>query len=82
MPAMFDFLYEKYCNARLAEMRKQLWLSARNFEILKLLSTPPIGIALSATMSTKLKSAEIARRVGRESDHGRRSTQVTIQFGW
>jgi hypothetical protein len=26
MPAIFDFLYQEYCRARLAEMRKQLLL--------------------------------------------------------
>jgi hypothetical protein len=26
MPALFDFLYREYCQARLAEMRKQLLL--------------------------------------------------------
>ncbi len=26
MPAIFDLLYREYCRARLAEMRKQLWL--------------------------------------------------------
>ena len=25
-PALFDLLYREYCRARLAEMRKQLWL--------------------------------------------------------
>ena len=33
MPAIFDFLYKEYCRARLAEMRKQLWLSAESLEI-------------------------------------------------
>jgi hypothetical protein len=28
MPAIFDFLYQEYCRARLAEMRKQLLLRA------------------------------------------------------
>lgn len=27
MPALFDFLYQEYCRARLAEMRKQLLLT-------------------------------------------------------
>jgi hypothetical protein len=25
-PPLFDYLYREYCRARLAEMRKQLWL--------------------------------------------------------
>ena len=33
MPAIFDFFYKEYCRARLAEMRKQLWLSAQSLEI-------------------------------------------------
>ena len=33
MPAIFDFLYQEYCRARLAEMRKQLLLSPQNVEI-------------------------------------------------
>ena len=32
MPALLDFLYQEYCRARLAEMRKQLLLSAQNSE--------------------------------------------------
>ena len=32
MPAIFDFLYQEYCRARLAEMRKQLFLSPKNAE--------------------------------------------------
>jgi hypothetical protein len=28
MPAILDFLYQEYCRARLAEMRKQLLLRA------------------------------------------------------
>ena len=28
MPTIFDFLYREYCRARLAEMRKQLFLVA------------------------------------------------------
>jgi hypothetical protein len=30
MPTIFDFLYREYCRARLAEMRKQLLLSAES----------------------------------------------------
>lgn len=30
MPPVFDFLYREYCRARLAEMRKQLLVSAGN----------------------------------------------------
>jgi hypothetical protein len=26
MPTIFDLLYREYCRARLADMRKQLWL--------------------------------------------------------
>jgi hypothetical protein len=33
MSALFDFLYQEYCRARLAEMRKQLWLSAQSLDI-------------------------------------------------
>jgi len=34
MPAIFDFLNQEYCRARLSEMRKQLLLlSPRNVEI-------------------------------------------------
>jgi len=33
MPAIFDFLYREYCRARLAEMRKQLLLSAESQEV-------------------------------------------------
>jgi len=32
MPAIFDYLYQEYCRARLAEMRKQLLLSPQNVE--------------------------------------------------
>jgi hypothetical protein len=34
MPAIFDFLYQEYCRARLAEMRKQLFLS-KNAEMIQ-----------------------------------------------
>jgi hypothetical protein len=34
MPAIFDFLYQEYCRARLAEMRKQLLLLQQNVEII------------------------------------------------
>ena len=34
MPAIFDFLYQEYCRARLAEMRKQLFLSPNHAEII------------------------------------------------
>jgi hypothetical protein len=34
MPAIFDFLYQEYCRARLAEMRKQLLLSPKNVEVI------------------------------------------------
>jgi hypothetical protein len=33
MSSMLDLLYREYCRARLAEMRKQLLLSAANDEI-------------------------------------------------
>jgi hypothetical protein len=33
MSAIFDLLYREYCRARLAEMRKQLLLSAAHNEI-------------------------------------------------
>jgi hypothetical protein len=33
MPAIFDFLYREYCRARLAEMRKQLLISAEGHEV-------------------------------------------------
>jgi hypothetical protein len=33
MSAILDLLYREYCSARLAEMRKQLLLSAANEEI-------------------------------------------------
>jgi hypothetical protein len=33
MPAIFDFLYREYCRARLAEMRKQLLVSAASHEV-------------------------------------------------
>jgi hypothetical protein len=33
MPAILDLIYREYCRARLAEMRKQLLLSANNDEI-------------------------------------------------
>lgn len=33
MSAILDLLYREYCRARLAEMRKQLLLSAANEEI-------------------------------------------------
>ncbi|WP_271589306.1 hypothetical protein [Bradyrhizobium sp. CCBAU 53415] len=35
MPAIFDLLYREYCRARLAEMRKQLLISAEHFETLE-----------------------------------------------
>ena len=34
MPAILDFLYQEYCRARLAEMRKQLLLLPQNVEII------------------------------------------------
>ena len=34
MPAILDFLYQEYCRARLAEMRKQLLLSPQNVGII------------------------------------------------
>jgi hypothetical protein len=34
MPAIFDFLYQEYCRARLAEMRRQLFLSSKNAEFI------------------------------------------------
>jgi hypothetical protein len=34
MPAIFDFLYQEYCRARLAEMRQQLLLLPRKVEII------------------------------------------------
>jgi hypothetical protein len=33
MPAIFDLLYREYCRARLAEMRKQLLISAERQEV-------------------------------------------------
>ena len=33
MPSIFDFLYREYCRARLAEMRKQLLISADSHEV-------------------------------------------------
>jgi hypothetical protein len=33
MPAIFDLLYREYCRARLAEMRKQLLVSAESREV-------------------------------------------------
>ena len=33
MPAIFDFLYQEYCRARLAEMRKQLFLLPPKAEV-------------------------------------------------
>ena len=33
MPTIFDFLYREYCRARLAEMRKQLLVSAESHEV-------------------------------------------------
>jgi hypothetical protein len=33
MPALFDLLYREYCRARLAEMRKQLLISAESHEV-------------------------------------------------
>ncbi|MCP3394592.1 hypothetical protein NLM27_38220 [Bradyrhizobium sp. CCGB12] len=32
MPTIFDLLYREYCRARLAEMRRQLLISARRSE--------------------------------------------------
>jgi hypothetical protein len=32
MPAIFDFLYQEYCRARLAEMRQQLFLLPKKAE--------------------------------------------------
>ena len=34
MPAIFDLLYQEYCRARLAEMRKQLLLAPRKVEVI------------------------------------------------
>jgi len=34
MPAILDFLYQEYCRARLAEMRKQLLLSPQKGEMI------------------------------------------------
>ena len=33
MPAIFDILYREYCRARLVEMRKQLLISAKRYEV-------------------------------------------------
>jgi hypothetical protein len=33
MPTVFDVLYREYCRARLAEMRKQLLVSAESSEV-------------------------------------------------
>ena len=35
MPAILDFLYQEYCRARLAEMRKQLLLSPQKGETIR-----------------------------------------------
>jgi hypothetical protein len=35
MPAILDMLYREYCRARLAEMRKQLLISAARSEALE-----------------------------------------------
>ncbi|WP_245318297.1 hypothetical protein [Bradyrhizobium sp. DOA1] len=35
MPTILDMLYREYCRARLAEMRKQLLISARRSEALE-----------------------------------------------
>ncbi|RZM99700.1 hypothetical protein CWO91_35175 [Bradyrhizobium genosp. SA-3] len=35
MPTIFDMLYREYCRARLAEMRKQLLISAERAEALE-----------------------------------------------
>jgi hypothetical protein len=35
MPAVFDLLYREYCRARLAEMRKQLLISAKHADVLE-----------------------------------------------
>ncbi|MEZ2142530.1 hypothetical protein AAE026_09500 [Bradyrhizobium sp. DN5] len=35
MPTIFDMLYREYCRARLAEMRKQLLISAKRSEALE-----------------------------------------------
>ena len=43
MPALLDFLYQEYCRARLAEMRKQLLLSAQIPEALDV--SNPVGSA-------------------------------------
>jgi hypothetical protein len=34
MPAILDFLYQEYCRARLAEMRKQLFLLPGKVEVI------------------------------------------------
>jgi hypothetical protein len=33
MPAVFDMLYQEYCRARLAEMRKQLLIRPESHEV-------------------------------------------------
>ena len=33
MPTIFDLLYREYCRARLAEMRKQLLISPKGYEV-------------------------------------------------
>jgi hypothetical protein len=35
MPALFDLLYNEYCRARLAEMRKRFLLRARGHKLSK-----------------------------------------------
>jgi len=47
MPAIFDFLYQEYCRARLAEMRRQLFLLPKKAETIPDIEPTTNGDGLS-----------------------------------
>ena len=58
MPALFDHLYREYCRARLAEMQKQLLISAKRHEVQKRI----------AMQGTKALAFETEPNSGQRSD--------------
>jgi hypothetical protein len=50
MPTIVDRLYREYCRARLAEMRKQLLISAEKHEVLKAIRGTNVAIGANPTV--------------------------------
>jgi hypothetical protein len=48
MPAIFDVLYQAYCRARLAEMRKQLLISPARHEIAEAICDMKDGVGANS----------------------------------